>query len=43
MFLHYLNHEDWFEASDIELEEEYYFDDASVVKIQNKDMEIPLI
>lgn len=41
LFMHYLNHEDWFEAQAIQQEQEYYFDAKQSIKITNKDFEQP--
>lgn len=43
MFLHYLNHEDWFEAAALEPEEVSQLDNDDKLKINNKDLEMPTI
>jgi len=43
MFLHYLNHEDWFEATALEPEEVSQLDSDDKLKVINKDLEMPTI
>lgn len=43
MFLHYLNHEDWFEAAPMTAEETSQTSEGDMLKVQNKDLEPPSI
>lgn len=43
LFMHYLNHEDWFEASAVSDTVESYFDSKQAVRISNKDLESPKV
>lgn len=43
MFLHYLNHEDWFEAAPLSPEETSQMAEGDLLKVQNKDLEPPSI
>jgi len=43
MFMHYLNHEDWFEASALAPNEVSQLDSDDKLKVNNKDLEMPTI
>jgi len=43
LFLHYLNHEEWFEASAVSDTVESFFDSKQAVRISNKDLESPKV
>jgi hypothetical protein len=43
MFLHYLNHEDWFEAAPLSGDEATQLNEGDMLKVQNKDLEPPSI
>jgi hypothetical protein len=43
MFMHYLNHEDWFEAAALGPNEVSQLDSDDKLKVNNKDLEMPTI
>lgn len=43
LFMHYLNHEEWLEASSVSDSVEGYFDSKQTVRISNKDLESPKV
>lgn len=43
LFMHYLNHEDWFEAAPLSGDEATQLNEGDMLKVQNKDLEPPSI